>query len=509
MPRKKLCLSYPIMTLALLVAVLAISPTALRSFAQTIPSQPIKPNPFAACTIGGPGTNYGNAEVEPWVDVNPTDPNNIVAIWQQDRWSNGAAHGLITGVTHDGGITWQKRWAHLSQCAGGNAINGGNYQRASDPWLSFAPNGDLYQSSLSVTFSPVATAVLVSKSTDGGDTWGKPTTIISDTNSRFFNDKESISADPTDDHYVYAVWDRVTSSQDNATENESDAGTQAPAMFARTINAGQTWEKPRAIYDPGPDNSTLGNQLVIQPDGTLLNFFSESVVTPNRSRNARSTRYLALVRSSDKGVTWSKVIRATQENSRGVVEPDTRKPIRAEGFIPSVAVDRHNGNLYAVWQDRRFRNVDEIAFIRSIDGGETWSPPIRINQTPTSTTPLNQQTLLPAIHVADDGTIGVTYYDFRHNTPAPGVPTDYWLVTCRPSTMVACTSQTEWQQESRLTASSFDITQAPVTSSPAGFFIGDYQSLTSIGHNFMAVFIQVNNGQPADRTHVAFARVTP
>jgi hypothetical protein len=49
------------------------------------------PSPFAGCTVGGaPGSVlYPNAEEEPWVDVNPTNPNNLIAVWQQDRWSDG------------------------------------------------------------------------------------------------------------------------------------------------------------------------------------------------------------------------------------------------------------------------------------------------------------------------------------------------------------------------------------------------------------------------------------
>ena len=54
------------------------------------------PSPFATCTAGQlPGSlNYVDAEVEPWVDVNPTNPTNIVAVWQQisvgrDRQSGG------------------------------------------------------------------------------------------------------------------------------------------------------------------------------------------------------------------------------------------------------------------------------------------------------------------------------------------------------------------------------------------------------------------------------------
>jgi hypothetical protein len=49
---------------------------------------------------------------------------------------------------------------------------------------------------------------LVSKSTDGGDTWSEPITLIRDDSFFHFNDKESITADPTNANYVYAVWDR-------------------------------------------------------------------------------------------------------------------------------------------------------------------------------------------------------------------------------------------------------------------------------------------------------------
>src|SRR5262245_27617110 len=62
-------------------------------------------SPFVSCTAdaGQVGTKYLNTEVEPWVDVNPTDAKNIVAVWQQDRWSNGGSRGLVAGVSKNGG----------------------------------------------------------------------------------------------------------------------------------------------------------------------------------------------------------------------------------------------------------------------------------------------------------------------------------------------------------------------------------------------------------------------
>src|SRR2546429_190068 len=66
------------------------------------------PSPYAGCSDANqPGTNYPNAEVEPQVAVNPatvgTSHVNVVGVWQQDRWSNGGAHGLVAGFSSDGG----------------------------------------------------------------------------------------------------------------------------------------------------------------------------------------------------------------------------------------------------------------------------------------------------------------------------------------------------------------------------------------------------------------------
>ena len=518
MQLKKVLPLITITIIYLLWAILPIRATPQHALPQKLAAAPTYVSPFATCTLGGSGTIYTNAEVEPWVAVNPTNPNNIVAVWQQDRWSNGGARGLVTSATHDGGLTWKRSWAHFSVCAGGNASKdgaanvGSHYARVSDPWLAFAANGDLYQTGLAVTFSPLATAVLVSKSTDGGDTWGEPYVLQSDTDARFFNDKEAITADPHDFRYVYVVWDRLNQAKpaQNEQEQEQEAGTRAPAMFTRTTDAGRTWETPRVIYDPGQNNSTLANQIVVQPDGTLVNFFSESVTSPSRGRNAQSEVFMSLVRSTDKGKTWGKVVRAVKLSTHGARNPDTDKSIRALGIIPEVAVDPHNGTLYVVWQDARFRKVDEVAFIQSTDGGATWSTPIRVNQTPTSTTTmLNQQAILPAIHVAADGTVGVTYYDFRNNTPAAGVPTDYWLVACRPTPTQPCTDPLNWRYEHRLTKSSFDLAQAPTANNPATFFIGDYQGLANIGNSFFSLFIGVNNGKPDNPTSVFYTRITP
>jgi hypothetical protein len=216
------------------------------------------PSPFATCTDGNdpgtpPGTNFPNSEVEPFVAVNPTNPANIIGVYQQDRWSNGGAHGLVAAASRDGGQTWPVHsWAHFSKCSGGTAANGGDIDRASDPWVTFSPNGQAYFMSLSASADLLTSAMLVAKSTDGGATWSEPATLIRETTAHHFNDKNSITADPTDSNYVYAVWDRSRLPSENASSSAAahSFAFRGDIYLTRTTDGGQTWEPARAVFAP-------------------------------------------------------------------------------------------------------------------------------------------------------------------------------------------------------------------------------------------------------------------
>jgi hypothetical protein len=454
----------------------------------------------------GPGTNFLNAEVEPWVEVNPTDPSNVIAVWQQDRWSNGGARGLLTAFTHDGGVTWDTTFPHFSTCAGGTEGNGGNYERASDPWVTFAPNGDAYQISLSVNFvNDPATAILVSKSTDGGGTWSEPTTVArnpSDVAPFLFNDKESITADPNDSNFVYAIWDRVRFPSDRANFNAQHAFSfRGDTIFSRTTDGGATWEPARPIFAPLKNQATIGHQIVVRPTGELIDLFTLFQGSGNNPPGGS----LAMMRSTDKGATWSSPQVIDKIRFIGAFDPDTGLPIRAEGFVPEVAVDPNNGNIYATWQDTRFAGLDQIAFSMSTDGGDTWSDPIKVSQTPPSADPANEQAWVPAVAVSADGTIAVTYYDFRFNTLDPGVPTDHWMVHCHPTGGVTCAEADDWGDEVRLTDTSFDVEQLPFARGRFGYFVGEYEGLSSTGNTFWPLFAIGNDDAPARTTDIVTA----
>ena len=171
-----------------------------------------------------------------------------------------------------------------------------------------------------------------------------------------------------------------------------------------------------------------------------------------------------------------------------------------------MSANPQNGNLYAVWEDGRFSNFqhNDIAFSLSADEGLTWSEPIRVNQTPLNSAPANRQAFLPSVAVAADGTIGVTYYDFRFNDVSSGLATDFWLVRCHPSFAAPATNSANWGHEVRLTETSFDTETAPT---PFGaYFVGDYEGLASSGNDFLASWSQPYD---MDLDSIFFRRVGP
>lgn len=462
---------------------------------------------FAGCTAdnvaGQGGTNYLNSEVEPWIDVNPIYPNNIVGIWQQDRWDNGGSRGLVSGVTFNGGASWTMvPIPAVTVCTGGTAANGGNYQRATDPWVTFGPGGTLYQLSLSFNYSDFDHALLASKSNDGGLTWSSPAVVKRDTDANIFNDKQSITADPYNASNVYAIWDRLEFPTERASDISSywAYGYRGPTWFSRSTDGGSTWEPARMIFDPGGTNQTIGNQIVVLPNGNLVNIMDMIY----NFKNAHKIRgyNVAVLRSSDKGLTWSKATVVSKLQTNYIFDPDAGDYIRTGDIIPDIAVDHNNGALYAVWQDARFSGFqnDSIALSVSTDGGLTWSAPIKVNQTPTNLPAGDQQAFTPSVSVASDGSVSVTYYDFRNNTSDPTtLPTDYFSVHCH----AACSNPANWGNELRLTSTSFDMRQAP---NAGGFFTGDYQGLASSGNAFLSFFSQSTGADPAS---IFFRRVGP
>jgi len=441
-------------------------------------------DPYAACADGGPGFNYPSSEVEPYVAVNPASSSNIVGVFQQDRWNNGAARGLAAAVSLDGGLTWATVALPFSTCAGVL-----DYPRASDPWISFGPDGTAYATSVSVDLATGHGAVAAAVSHDGGITWGDEHELKVDNNRKILNDKESVTADPVHPGVAYVIWDRANAGRPN----------NQPTYFSRTTDFGKTWSKPKRLTSGTRHQGSIGEIIVVDPRTDTLYDVYEALSFPRHSGTKRTE---SVIVSHNRGATWSRPVAIARARVAAVDDPSTGAPLRTGSGVPDAAIDPKTGELYVVWEDSRFSRgrYDEVALSTSKNGGRTWSAPIRVNKE------TGLAAVTPMVAVNSNGKVGVSYFDFRTApTSDPStLPTSYWLTTSNRGGK-------SFRAEKPIVTTPFDLLSAPFA---AGYFLGDYQGLATAGTSFLSFFVQAtgtetSGGDPSNRTDVYFTSLQP
>ena len=496
------------------------------------------------------GTVWRNSESEPYMDVNFGRPDQMVSIVHQDRWSNGSAQSTATFYSEDGGLTWELAFTPITRCSGGLLDGPESFDRASDPWLTVTPgkigkrkdkeDGAIFhQMNLMTDRLPPFTGELRSaysmlRSTDGGRTWSDPIVVSNLTEfepGAPFNDKNTMTADPYDRRFVYGTWQLL---KDVLPGDGSAIPLQvfySDTFFIRSNDKGKSWEPARAVYKIrddvtllaqtgiDPDTATIfgaqniGHQIVVLPDGRLVNVSQARIISSDLNFFART-----IIRSLDNGDTWEqtgKIIPATTIG--GFVAFDSElfvasggtiaNTVRSAGSIPDIAVNRTNGFMYVVWQD-----VDPTgSFIGvfmslSKDGGDTWSDHITVgggDPTPDGSISFAQ---LPAVHVADDGTVGVLFFDDRNDVICPDLAltnedNPECFTDLGDGSFKAGPYSHDWFfktydadlnliEEVRVTPESFDLRQAPVA---RGYFPGDYVNVTSTDNDFVCAFTRTND----------------
>lgn len=500
MPRPSLRL----LALPLLLALLAAQPAVAVGAAVTTPLTLVSgPSPFASCTSADAGNGartYTNGEVEPSVAVNPASPpgqTDLIGVWQQDRHSTGAARGIVAGSSHDGGASWRQTALPFSSCAS----SASNFAEASDPWVSIGPDGTAYASALAIGNDHIAVSVVTSA--DGGNTWGNLRNVILDSLSGHFDDKESVTADPTRPGVAYVVWDRIHAPFDKSPNS---------SWFAKTTDAGKSWSTPLKIVPSGRDVSTIGNQIVVDPKTHVLyDFFLRQGEHPVYRKSCKKVRgntqcrkiritvthptfdwYISFVESTDGGKRWSRLSNVTRITTWST--PSAIPPLRTGGMLPEATFDPVGRKLYVVWTDGRFNGgkYEEVAISGSGDGGRHWTTPARVN------TPTGKRAFTPSIAVDTTGVVGVTYYDLRSQTD-PSVPlADYWFTASTDSGQ-------HFGDETHL-AGPFDLRWAPFS---GGFFLGDYAGLAADKQSFHSFFVAANTGDAANPSDVFSTTITP
>jgi len=311
----------------------------------------------------------GDAANEPSICVDPANRDKMSIGWRQ--FNSVASNFRQAGFayTANGGRTW---------------INRGVLQRnvfRSDPVLNSDNVGRFFYLSLLQTFFDD-----LWRSLNGGQSW----TNIAPADG---GDKQWFTIDNTNSTghgFQYQFW---------STDGNNYGGRQ----FSRSINGGVTWMNPINI-----PNSPAWGTLDVDSNGNL--FIGGVNLNTNQVWCIRST-------NAKNGAVVPTFDRSTAVNLGGHIV--FGEPINPEGLVGQVflAVDRSgastNNNIYmlASVQPAGFTSGSDVMFVRSTNGGQTFSAPRRINDDPVNHAKWHW---FGTLSVAPNGRIDAVWLDTRN-----------------------------------------------------------------------------------------------
>lgn len=436
------------------------------------------PTPFpGGCPPDSPPAGSENAAWEPSLVVDPHDPDRLAAAWSQD-----GGLSALGGVSSDGGHSWRTVLIPgVSHCTGGPT--GG----VVNPWLAYGPGGTLYLATLGADLTsgfPITnpqTRVSVNRSTDLGASWKSPS-IVQPEDGGYY-DKPSVTADPRSPGVLYSVYALRT----------GPTGARGVTLFSKSTDGGTTWSPPQTIYDPGPAPPQWphGNLITVLPDGTLLNTFVDTNISPYTGNDALVQPDTELaVRSTDGGRTWSPPITIAGLSGRLPADGSSEAQRIDAIPIPTVTLDSA-GTVYAAWAENPSQTTGAIKLARSTDGGRSWSRP-------TAAAAYGGQAFLPALATDQTDTLGLVWYDTRHDNPSESqLTTDVWFAQSHDHGR-------SWNE--------IHLAGPFATLSSPDFFgvartIGTYVSLASTPTGFDTLFTQAKPASQRGATSIYFSSI--
>jgi hypothetical protein len=297
-----------------------------------------------------------------------------------------------------------------------------------DPVVACTSVSTFFQSSLFFTVASLSpytplNAISVSKSTDGGKTFGAPLIAASKNAFTHFLDKEWMavnSAHPSQMAVTYTDFD--------------NSFTACPTSFRTAIelvastDGGNTWSAPQVVFEAcnaAPNfPSVQGSQVAFSPSGSV------DVAYELYSAGVATGRQIEFQQAASLGGTFGAAVPVA--NVRGVGDGfAVQGGIRAFVDIQGMAVDRTglatNGNIYIVFHDStNFVEVfdgnpygySDAMIVKSIDNGATWGAPVQVNTSPEPLrNGLGTDAYMPGVAVDNStGEVAVCWYD-RRNDP--------------------------------------------------------------------------------------------
>lgn len=329
----------------------------------------------------------------PTILRNPTDADNLVATYRVDR----PVFSAHLEWSADGGASFNKVGLPLPPGTTPCSATEADRPCPFAPDIAFGPDGTLYVLYVNLQGrGNVPDNLWLSRSTDGGRTLAEPVRVAGELT---FQPRIAVAPDGT----VHLTW-----LQAREVGLLRLAGPPSPIVSAHSTDGGETFSEPVVISDTSRVRVGAASP-VVDGDGVLSVLYQDFRDDRRNFENLEGPVYeetyaLVVTRSSDGGRSFSPGV----ELESGVVP--TRRFLVFLPESPSIAAGP-DGSLGVVWAGGR--NGDEDVFYkRSSDGGQTWSPAVRVNDNPVGD---GTDQYLPRIAVAGSGRIDVIFYDRRED----------------------------------------------------------------------------------------------
>ena len=376
----------------------------------------------------GPADN-GDNEVD--IAINPTNPANMVAGWND----YGVGNSCGVGWTTDGGQTWHTDWLRGMTPAGGNPTY--DYG-AGDPSVGFLDDGTAIFT-CNAWSNKKPTAIFVTTSKNGGVTWAAPQKVA-DAATKAGNLDHPMM---TIDHYknraliAYSAW----------------SGYQANSYGLVSDSTGTSWSGPYRIAADYRANAPdiFDVSLAGSPDGTI---YSTAGVWQHVQEWSEQAVVVSQLRPGETAFTHSVKVRDLVPAPITLPNESWRTSMQA-----SIGVDS-DGTVYELTGDY-VTGYLHMYLAKSTDHGASFPTQLQL------TTGTRDQ-IMPWMAVTPGGRVDAVFYDYDEATGL--MDTVYGQVPAGGSTM----SRTVVQ-------SGIDGDAQPPRGPGRAPFMGDYLGIDSFG----------------------------
>lgn len=292
---------------------------------------------------------FSNASSQHATEVEPGSfsfASTIITSFQVARISGGGGADIGYAISTDAGVTWSSGVLSGITTYQGSGTN----SAVSDTNVAYdAKHGVWMISSLPLSSSNIQVAV--SRSTDGGASWGNPVVVANGPDL----DKDWLVCDSTATSPFYG----------NCYMEWDDNGAANQVYMSTSTDGGLTWSAKIAIAGA----LGLGGEPLVQPSG--------KVMVPFLTNGSTISSYS----SSNGGATWSTPVQVAAVSDHAVAGG-----LRTDA-LPTAQIDAA-GTIYVIWQDCRFRtncSSNDLVMSTTADG-TTWTTPVRVPIDATTST---------------------------------------------------------------------------------------------------------------------------